>query len=73
MEAVLAADPELIIASGHDESRPAWLDDWRRWPQLRAVRGGRLEFIPPALIQRHSMRVLDGAEMMCRMIGDSRN
>lgn len=71
-EAVLAADPELIVASGHDDTRPAWLDDWRRWPQLRAVRDGRLEFIPPGLIQRHSMRVLDGTAMLCAMIGATR-
>lgn len=72
MEAVLAANPELIVASGDDASRPAWLDNWQNWPQLDAVRNRRIEFIPPALIQRHSVRVLDGAEMMCRMIGDSR-
>lgn len=73
VEAVLAANPELIVASGNDASRPAWLDDWQNWPQLDAVRNRRIEFIPPALIQRHSVRVLDGAEMMCRMIGDSRS
>lgn len=72
MEAVLAANPDVIVASGNDESRPAWLDDWQRWPQLNAVRNGHIGFIPPALIQRHSVRVLEGAERMCRMIGDSR-
>lgn len=73
VEAVLAANPDLIVASGNDATRPAWLDDWQRWPQLNAVRDGHVSFIPPALIQRHSVRVLDGAEMMCRMIEDSRN
>lgn len=68
VEAVLARDPDLIVASGHDAARPAWLDDWRRWPQLRAAKNGRLEFIPPDLIQRHSMRLLDGARMLCGMI-----
>lgn len=71
VESVLAADPELIVASGHDDSRPPWLNEWRQWPQLRAVQLERLRFIPPALIQRHTLRVLDGAEMMCGMIGES--
>ncbi len=68
VESVLAADPDLIVASGHDESRPQWLEVWRQWPQLRAVQQERLRFIPPSVIQRHTLRVLDGAESMCRLI-----
>lgn len=65
IEAVLARDPETIIASGMDIARPEWLDDWRRWPQLQAVANEHLYFIPPDLIQRHSLRVLSGALQMC--------
>lgn len=66
VEAVLAADPEVIVASGMGEARPEWLDDWRRWTRLRAVRNDQLFFIPPDIIQRHSPRILDGAESLCR-------
>jgi iron complex transport system substrate-binding protein len=66
VEAVLAADPEAIVASGMGEERPDWLDDWKRWPQLRAVRNGHLFFIPPDLLQRPTPRLLDGAEQLCR-------
>jgi iron complex transport system substrate-binding protein len=31
-EAVIAADPDVIIASGMGRERPEWLDDWRQWP-----------------------------------------
>jgi len=72
VESVLAADPDLIVASGHDDSRPQWLDDWRRWPQLRAVQRDQLRSIPPSVIQRHTLRILDGAELMCEMIEKSR-
>jgi iron complex transport system substrate-binding protein len=65
LEAVLAADPEAIVASGMGEERPDWLDDWRRWPQLRAVREDHLFFIPPDLLQRPTPRLLDGAEQLC--------
>ncbi len=65
IEAVLAAAPEAIVASGMDEARPEWLDDWRRWPQLPAVRDGHLFFIPPDLLQRPTPRLLDGAERLC--------
>jgi iron complex transport system substrate-binding protein len=64
-EAVIAEDPEAIVASGMDAARPEWLDQWRRWRQLVAVRRGNLFFVPPDLLQRHTPRLLDGAEMLC--------
>lgn len=65
VEAVIAADPEVIVASGMDEARPEWLDDWRGWKTLAAVAKGNLYFVPPDLIQRHTPRILDGAEQLC--------
>lgn len=65
VEAVLAADPEAIVASGMDEARPEWLDDWRQWQTLAAVRRDNLYFIPPDLIQRHTPRIVEGAERLC--------
>jgi hypothetical protein len=40
--------------------------DWQRWTNLPAVQRDNLYFIPPALIQRHSPRILEGAELLCR-------
>jgi iron complex transport system substrate-binding protein len=65
LEAVLRADPEAIVASGMGEARPDWLDEWKRWPQLAAVRRDNLFFVPPDLLQRHTPRILDGAERLC--------
>lgn len=65
LEAVLRMNPEAIIASGMDAARPEWLDHWRRWPQLAAVKRGNLFFVPPALLQRHTPRLLDGVEQVC--------
>ncbi|MBF0339995.1 MAG: cobalamin-binding protein [Magnetococcales bacterium] len=64
-EAVLATDPEVIMASGMDASRPEWLNHWRAWPPLTAARRDNLFFIPPDLLQRHTPRVLEGAEQLC--------
>lgn len=71
-EAVLAANPEAIIASGMADSRPEWLDQWKRWPTLAANAGGNLFFIPPDLIQRHTPRLLDGAERLCGQLEEVR-
>lgn len=73
LEAVLAADPDAIVASGMDEARPDWLDLWNKWPQLSAVRNGNLFFIPPDIIQRHSPRILDGAQRLCRQLEQVRS
>ena len=71
-EAVLVADPETIVASGMGDARPEWLDAWRQWPQLTAVKQDNLFFIPPELIQRHTPRILDGAERLCQQLDTAR-
>ncbi len=72
VEAVLAADPEVIVASGMGEERPDWLEDWRRWPQLTAVARGNLFFIPPVLLQRPTSRLLEGLERLCQALETAR-
>lgn len=64
-ESVLQADPEVIVAGGMGEDRRDWVEAWRQWPELRAVRDEALLFIPPSLIQRHTARVLEGATQLC--------
>ena len=65
LEAVLAANPEAVVASGMDESRPEWLDMWWRWKELTASARGNLFFIPPDIINRQTPRLLDGAQLLC--------
>ncbi|HEX5394262.1 MAG TPA: cobalamin-binding protein [Rhodocyclaceae bacterium] len=65
VEAVIAANPEVILASGMGAARPDWLDDWKRWPSLTAVARNNLYFVPPEEIQRHTSRILDGTEKLC--------
>jgi hypothetical protein len=73
VEAVIAANPEAIVASGMDEARPEWLDDWRRWSSITAVARGNLFFVPPDLIQRHTPRLLEGAERLCQHLETARS
>ena len=71
-EAVLVREPQVIIASGLAEERPQWLDEWLAWDSLPAVQHNRLYSIPPAILQRHTTRVLQGAERMCEYIDSAR-
>ncbi|MEJ2179519.1 MAG: cobalamin-binding protein, partial [Gammaproteobacteria bacterium] len=41
-EPVLAANPQVIIATSSNGHAPQWLSDWRKWTELDAVRYGNL-------------------------------
>ncbi len=72
VEAVLLADPALIV-TGHTEAEAErWLDAWRRWRGLRAVRDGQLHRVDPDLLQRPSARLLQGAERLCAILDRAR-
>lgn len=68
LEAVLAAQPEAIVAAGMGNARPEWLDDWKKWASLPAVAQGNLFHIHPDLMHRHSPRLLEGADRLCQLL-----
>lgn len=71
-EAVLAADPEAIIAGGMGEENRDWLDEWQRFSGLTAVRKNNLFFIPPSTIQRPTPRLLEGTTLLCKHLETAR-
>ena len=73
VEAVLEADPEAIVATGMGDARPDWLNDWNKWPRMTAVKRGNLFHIHPDLMQRHTPRILDGAEQLCALLDVARS
>lgn len=73
VEAVLAADPEAIVASGMGRGDPVGLDDWRRWSRLRATRRGNLFFVPADLMQRPTPRLLEGMAQLCEHLETARS
>ena len=72
VESVINRNPEVIIASGQDGKRSKWLDDWLQWKTIEAVQQSNLFFIHPDLLQRHTIRILDGAEQMCQQLDSVR-
>lgn len=72
-EAVLAANPDAIITSAKSaKQNREWIENWRRWPQLRAVAYGNLYFVPPDLLQRQGPRILQGVEQLCEAVAQAR-
>jgi iron complex transport system substrate-binding protein len=62
LEAVLAANPDVILTSDTNRS---WKKEWNTWPQLFAVKNKFLYSIDPDLLERAGPRLIDGAEQIC--------
>lgn len=73
LEAVINRDPDAVVASGMDIERPEWLDEWRKYPRMSAVVNNNLYFVPPDILQRHTVRILQGAQQMCDSLQRARN
>lgn len=72
-EAVLAANPEAIVAGGMGEENRQWLTFWERFPRLQAVSRDNLFFVPPSLIQRPTPRLLEGSRIFCEKLEQARD
>lgn len=73
VEAVLAADPEIIVTAEPGRRPSAALASWKRLPSLRAVRAGRLVTLDADRINRHTPRLLDELELLCERIDEARS
>lgn len=69
LEAVVARDPEVILAS---ERQAAELAEWGRWANLAAVAGGHLYTVPADLLARPAPRILEGARAVCAALDRAR-
>lgn len=67
-EAVVAADPEVIVTTGDADQ----LDHWRRFSALRAVADGALFGTDADVLTRDSTRILQGAEQVCAHLDTAR-
>ena len=72
IEAVLERQPEAIVAATARARRPAWLDAWRAWPQLPAVRRDSLFVVDADLLHRAGPRFVDGMAQLCRTLEEAR-
>ena len=70
LEAVVARDPEVILAT---QRQAAELAEWRRWDHVAAVAGGHLFTVPGDLLARPSPRILEGAREVCAALDRARD
>jgi len=72
-EAVLAADPQVIIAARTDLADTRWQEQWLRFPAMRAVRDGNLLAISAEQMGRHGPRAIAATGKLCVLLDAARS
>lgn len=68
---VVLADPQAIV-TGSDAGAAVRLKEWRRWPQISAVKTGDLFSIFGDLLARATPRILQGGQQLCEVLEKAR-
>jgi len=71
VEAVLAADPAVIITAS-EQPADVVLAAWRAWPQLAAVRNGQLLTLDTDELARPTPEIVHGVRRLCELIDGAR-
>lgn len=70
IEAVIAKNPQVIINT--DYAGAEAVAQWRRWRHIEAVRSGNVYSLPSDDIARATLRLVDGARVICRTLDTAR-
>jgi iron complex transport system substrate-binding protein len=68
IEAVIARDPDIIIAAAAPGEGAPWLADWRRFGSLKAVREQHLVVFEDQALSRLGPSVIDATAQLCKVI-----
>jgi iron complex transport system substrate-binding protein len=76
-ETLLSCAPQVILQpamAGNNLARQRGdaVSFWSRWPNLPAVKNGRIYVIPPDTVSRLGPRLPDGLELVCRCLHPER-
>jgi iron complex transport system substrate-binding protein len=72
IEAVIAAQPEIIVTAEPDGHVSAALEAWRRFPQIPAVRHAQLVTLDANRINRHTPRMVEEFALLCARVDGAR-
>ena len=67
-EAVIAAQPQIILIGAPEKDFTRWKNDWQRWPQIPAVQHQAFIRLDPDLLHRPGPRFVEGVETLCEGI-----
>ncbi|MGH8258064.1 MAG: ABC transporter substrate-binding protein, partial [Steroidobacteraceae bacterium] len=72
-EAVVARDPDIIVAVAPRKESESWLAEWRRFPELRAVEDGNLIPFDDQRLTRLGPGTLAATQELCQDIDAARH
>lgn len=69
LESVLAADPDFIVVlDGRLSTEHPWLQRWRQFPQMKAVRGEGLKVLDGDSLVRPTPAIINGLQALCALV-----
>jgi iron complex transport system substrate-binding protein len=72
-EAVIARNPDIIVASAPPGEGASWLAEWKRFGSLNAVRTGRLVAFEDQGLNRLGPSVVQATEALCKALAATGN
>jgi iron complex transport system substrate-binding protein len=71
VEAVVARDPDIIVAAAPPGAGPEWIADWKRFTTLRAVRKNNLIIFEDPRLVRLGPSVVDATDALCKALASA--
>ncbi|WP_373975666.1 cobalamin-binding protein [Chitinibacter sp. SCUT-21] len=72
VEAVLAANPDVIMTSGEPGMKTDWLAPWKKWKNLKATQNNQFYILPKDSVNRMGPRLVQGGKAMCEALEQAR-
>ncbi|MGE0580808.1 MAG: helical backbone metal receptor [Steroidobacteraceae bacterium] len=72
IEAVLARDPQVVVASAPREEASRWIAQWRRFPHLAATAAGHLYVFDDPRLDRMGPGAIEATAGLCRLLDAAR-
>jgi iron complex transport system substrate-binding protein len=72
LEAVIARNPEMIVAAAPRVSSAEWVADWKKFGTLRAVKANNVIVFEDQRLSRLGPSVVDAGEALCKEIDAAR-
>lgn len=73
LEAVIARNPEMIVAAAPRPASAEWAQDWKKLPSLRAVKANNVVVFEDQRLSRLGPSVVDAGEALCKEIDAARS
>ncbi|QLG87446.1 cobalamin-binding protein [Chitinibacter bivalviorum] len=72
VEAVLAANPDVVMTSGEPGMKTDWLVPWKKWKNLKATQNNQFYMLPKDSVNRMGPRLVEGGKAMCEALEKAR-